>query len=114
MKKRAMKKWIPKDTPYCYAALKPIKGSYGVRYVGHCPWRTIRTCTDEHGTHEEYFCLYTGQFDQGLLWDAVKECGEHDTFKNEAINEIRYAKWLYRNRNNKKLQPWQTTIRKSE
>ena len=96
MKKRSMKKWIPKGTPYCYAALKPIKGSHGVRYVGHCPWRVIRTRTDENRTHKEYFCLYTGEFDQGLLWDAVKECGEHDTDKDLERYWQRYAKKKYR------------------
>lgn len=112
MKKRAMKKWIPKDTPYCYGSLKPIKGIPGaVSYVGHCKWRVLRKITDEYGTREEYFCRYTGCFDEGLLWDACKECGEHDTWKNEERNRQRYAKWLYRNRKSPKLKPWDTTVR---
>lgn len=98
MKKRAMKKWIPKDTPYCYGSLKP------------CKWRVKRKLTDEYGARKECFCMYTGRFDEGLLWDACKECGEHDTFKNEEINRLRYAKWLYRNRKNPNLKLCQTTI----
>ena len=84
MKKRAMKKWIPKQTCYCYDHLTRAKTDKpGVlRYVGHCKWRQLRRRIDEeYGTEKEWYCAYLGKYDDeidvGLLWDACKECGEH-------------------------------------
>ena len=82
MKKRAMKKWIPKETGCCYGHLVKVKGSWGLKYVGHCKWRKLRKHIDkEYGTEKEWYCAYLGKFDDelecGLLWDACKECGEH-------------------------------------
>jgi hypothetical protein len=96
-----MKKWIPKNTVYCYEHLKPKNdGSGAVSYVGHCKWRKRRKHSDpEYGTEYEIYCEYLGKFDSelscGLLWDACKECGEH--YDNEQY-ENKCAKWRYRNR----------------
>lgn len=78
MKKRAMKKWIPKNTVYCYESLKPKNdGTFAVAYVRHCKWRKRK----KHNGEYEIFCEYLKKFDSeiscGLLWDACKECGEH-------------------------------------
>ena len=101
MKKRAMKKWIPKNTVYCYEHLERInRDSWGMKYVGHCKWRVRKKHKpDEYGIEEEWFCKYLGRFDSelgcGLLWDACKECGEH-------YDDERYAnkcaKWRYKHR----------------
>lgn len=76
MKKRQMKKWIPKGTPYCHG----------------CRWRSRR--------NGEAYCRYLRKSDNdidcGLLWDACKECGEHDTDKDLERDWQRYAKRKYR------------------
>lgn len=84
MKKRKMKKYIPKHTLYC----------------GNCPWRKyIKTieynkatyCPNSKECQEEcwttpstscnvrvYKCEYMGYTDykeESLLWDGCKECG---------------------------------------
>jgi len=90
MKKRAMKKYIPKNTLYCYT----YKKGKGIP----CPWRryikTINldksscehadTCKDMCWSSFEtscrikvYECKYLGYIDykeDSLLWDACKEC----------------------------------------
>lgn len=92
MKKRAMKKWIPKETLYCYGKNKC------------CPWRkyitTIKrnktncehadTCNEECWATSRnscrdivYRCEYLGYTDykqDSLLWDACKECGVKDDY----------------------------------
>ena len=76
MKKRQMKKWIPKGTLYCHG----------------CRWRTRR--------NDKAYCLYLhmsdNDIDCGLLWDGCKECGEHDTDKDFERDWSRYAKKEYR------------------
>lgn len=76
MKKRQMKKWIPKNTPYCHG----------------CKWRTRRK--------GKVYCLYLqasdDDIDCGLLWDSCKECFEHDTDKGLERDWQRYSKKLYR------------------
>lgn len=73
MKKRAMKKWIPKDTVYCYeyknGKIKRI-----------CKWWKMRKDKDKQ---ENGYCLYLKEGDWedkrvSLLWDLCKECGEKD------------------------------------
>lgn len=94
MKKRAMKKYIPKKTPYCYT-WENDKRKY-------CPWRkyikTIYYNLDEQNCPHTndcedrdkcwtspdkscrvrvYRCEYLGYTDyeeESLLWDACKEC----------------------------------------
>lgn len=59
MKKRAMKKWIPRNTRYC----------------GNCKWRSFSSKLPEY---ENGFCKYLGKSDYQLptsfLWDGCKEC----------------------------------------
>lgn len=83
MKKRAMKKWIPKDICYC----------------GNCKWRSLNETKDNQMNG---YCKYLNLGDwykEGtlLLWDGCKECGEHDGDKIEEIQSIRNAKWYARN-----------------
>ena len=90
MKKRAMKKYIPKNTPYCYS------WKHGKRKF--CPWRKyiktikldktncefIDTCEDDCWSQPEFCCKvrvyrceylgYTDTKEESLLWDACKEC----------------------------------------
>jgi len=73
MKKRAMKKWIPKDTCYCYEN-KNIKT---------CKWLSFNKT--KHKQLSGY-CKYLNIGDwmeDGtiLLWDECKECGIHDYSK---------------------------------
>ena len=76
MKKRQMKKWIPKGTPYCHG----------------CKWKTRR--------NGKPYCLYIHKSDNdidcSLLWDGCKECGAHDTDKDCERDWLRYAKKEYR------------------
>lgn len=73
MKKRAMKKWIPKKTCYCYNVDK-----YGNRK--NCKWLRF----NENKVHQDNgYCMFlkTGDwFKEGtmLLWDGCKECGISD------------------------------------
>lgn len=69
MKKRTMKKWIPKDTCYCYE-LKD--GKYTT-----CKWLRFNK---NKNSQEDGYCKYLGTgdwFEDGtmLLWDSCKECG---------------------------------------
>lgn len=73
MKKRAMKKWIPKDTPYCYVVL----GAAGGIRIKPCRWH--RT-SKKHEKQENGYCMYLHEGDwqskgMSLLWDMCKECG---------------------------------------
>lgn len=92
MKKRAMKKYIPKDTVYCYhmaGVLKDKKGNTRGIKTNTCRWRKflgMRTVEGEYnGEHYKekipvYQCKYLGIIDNDmdtLLWDSCKECGEH-------------------------------------
>lgn len=90
MKKRAMKKWIPKSTPYCE----------------NCRWHSIYP----NKPHQENgYCKYMGsgdwQNDAGsLLWDGCKECGEHETeesYMRERIKSIKILSELYRYKYNR-------------
>lgn len=70
MKKRAMKKYIPKNTSYCYKRDKNGK-------VKSCKyWRKVSNKEEQ----DNGYCIYLKFGDwQGegisLLWDSVKECG---------------------------------------
>lgn len=69
MKKRAMKKWIPKNTSYCYIHDK--KGNFEV-----CKWHRTNS---KHSKQENGYCIYLGIGDwqndgMSLLWDSCKEC----------------------------------------
>lgn len=63
MKKRTMKKWIPKNTCYCE----------------NCKWRRINKTKN---SQENGYCMYLGTGDwvengTDLIWDGCKDCGEH-------------------------------------
>jgi len=88
-----MKKWIPKDTCYCYKLLDVIT-SYDENImprlkIKKCKWHKYIGKNTLTGTYdgEEYSetvsvyrCEYLGLTDSdksSLLWDQCKECGEH-------------------------------------
>jgi hypothetical protein len=82
MKKRAMKKWIPKESEYCHG----------------CRWRAIRKKKLNDMNIPEHYCLYMNKGDSdidcSLLWDGCKECGVHlstdKTFHRECKRLHRY------------------------
>ncbi|WP_061328849.1 hypothetical protein [Clostridium botulinum] len=72
MKKRAMKKWIPKHTAYCYI----YKNNKSIP----CKWYRFNSSKDKQ---ECGYCKYLNHGDWQedgtfLLWDMVKECGIAD------------------------------------
>lgn len=72
MKPRAKKKWIPKNTSYCYDIKKRTC----------CKWHMINK-NKEIQDNGYCFLLKTGDwFENGtsLLWDKCKECGISDGF----------------------------------
>ena len=84
MKKRAMKKWIPKNTIYCYKQLTKddicnfMKGSF--ISIKICPWyKVVKRYDKEYNEYyNEAFCKYCGKSDVGCLDDQCKICGEHE------------------------------------
>jgi len=91
MKKRAMKKWIPKNTIYCYDCKwwKFIKVIELNRYNINCPnndckdkdkcWTTPSTSCRVKVCRCEYLG-YTDSNEDSLLWDRCKECGVSTDF----------------------------------
>ena len=75
MKKRAMKKWIPKGM-YCHRN--------GTKNQTNCKWRKyITTVKRDSSSCRDivYKCEYMNFIDweqKSLLWDACKECGIKD------------------------------------
>lgn len=85
MKKRAMKKWIPKDTIYCYNYDKHRKYNiYDFTIpVKVCPWYKVTKKYDKkyNEYYNETFCRYCNEgdeYDVGCLYDECKICGEHE------------------------------------
>lgn len=83
MKKRAMKKWIPKNTSYCYETIGFVKQNgtdLPLFQVKYCPWYESKMKYDkkyqEH--YRESHCRYTGITDIILLNDSCKVCGIKD------------------------------------
>jgi hypothetical protein len=94
MKKRAMKKWIPKNTPYCYTYKhdkeipcpwrKYIKTIYYNKDERNCPYNDTCESNDKCWIDYRYSCKvrvyrceylgYTDYEEDSLLWDACKEC----------------------------------------
>lgn len=78
MKKRAMKKWIPKNPCYCYNIIgKDVDGSAKINI---CKWHRV---DKKHYNQENGYCIYLGKGDwqesgTSLLWDKCKECGIKD------------------------------------
>lgn len=87
MKKRAMKKWIPKNTPYCdgckwHKYIKTIEYNHHERNCpndNECEYRDKCWTTESTSCQVKvYRCEYLGYTDcneDSLLWDGVKECG---------------------------------------
>lgn len=70
MKKRAMKKWIPANTMYCY------EGLLGKENYKPCKWWRKNKNKDEFNSG---YCMYLCKGDWNmnylsLLWDQCKEC----------------------------------------
>jgi hypothetical protein len=105
MKKRAMKKYIPKETNYCHGN--------GTKKSPYCKWlkyiTTIKlhrdtgceyadTCNEKYWSNSRNSCRnrvyrceylnYTDWTEDSLLWDACKECGIHETSKEKYLFEI--------------------------
>ena len=93
MKKRAMKKWIPKDTVYCgdckwrhylgeikhHKNPPNEKGWEQCQYANECK-NECHTGGDTNCTSLVFKCDYLGMVDKeqdSLLWDGCKECGVH-------------------------------------
>lgn len=82
MKKRAMKKWIPKNTPYC----RDCKWRHYITTIkrdkSNCEY--VNECDEECWTKPENSCRdivyrcdylnYTDWEQESLLWDGCKEC----------------------------------------
>jgi len=89
MKKRAMKKWIPKDTIYCYERLtrqnkQDLENGIPIK-VNRCPWYIVaKMNVPIKGSCDEYyfkaFCKYCNEGDDICLDDECKICGEHEGF----------------------------------
>ena len=85
MKKRAMKKWIPKGL-YCYD-FKRGKCKW-LHHLGTKEWNRnncefANECNKEKCNCKTAImrCDYLGIIDDNedtLLWDSCKECGEHE------------------------------------
>lgn len=72
MKKRKMKKYIPKNTSYCY----DLNGK-------SCKWHRL---IKNKRKQENGYCMYlkSGDWEDdrtSLLWDFVKECGLKEDYK---------------------------------
>lgn len=79
MKKRAMKKYIPKDTLYCYKNTKKGKKC--------CKWLSTNKNKSEQLSG---YCKYLKSGDwhkdgTTLLWDQCKECGVSDKIKKMKV-----------------------------
>ena len=89
MKKRAMKKWIPKDTCYCgecphHHYITTIKfNETNCEYVENCKDKPCWTRAENSCRSIVYKCDYLKYIDwkqESLLWDGCKECGVHTDF----------------------------------
>lgn len=69
MKKRAMKKYIPKDTSYCYKFLKLHEDGWGYD-IKPCPW--YKRINSLKG-----YCSYCNCD----VMDMCKSCGEKEKYK---------------------------------
>ena len=88
MKKRAMKKYIPKNTFYCYA-----------RHSGTftpCKWYSTN---ENKNKQDNGFCRYIGSGDwqaeyTSLLFDMCKECGVSYFKFTRKITKKRPSDWF--------------------
>lgn len=82
MKKMAMKKWIPRNTPYCGSC--KWRNYYGTIKLDKTNCEHSKTCNDTCWSSPETSCQvsiigckYLGIVDKTedtLLWDGCKEC----------------------------------------
>lgn len=89
MKKRAMKKWIPKNTLYCYDVKKGR--CKWLHYLGFVQWNKsncefAETCKQKECNCKTSImkCDYLGivdSNDETLLWDSCKECGISENWR---------------------------------
>ena len=87
MKKRKMKKYIPKNTIYCRDCRWWKFLGVNEMYLGDCKWRNEEGKCEDCGQTAESRCVspiirceYLGITDRHsdtLLWDRCKECNEH-------------------------------------
>lgn len=87
MKKRAMKKYIPKNTLYCHNCKwrKYIKTITFNKDIKNCPHNNTCDSNDKCWTTPSTSCYvrvfkceymqYTDWNEESLLWDGCKECG---------------------------------------
>lgn len=85
MKKRKMKKYIPKNTCYCHDCKWWRFLGVQKHYLGECEY--VEECDKECGTSPDTMCQsaiirceylgYTDKTNESLLWDKCKECDEH-------------------------------------
>lgn len=89
MKKRAMKKWIPKNTIYCdgcpyrHYITTVILNENNCNYAEECEFKPCWTNPNNSCRNIVYKCDYLNYVDweqDSLLWDGCKECGVHDNF----------------------------------
>lgn len=93
MKKRTMKKWIPKETSYCGSCKWRKYIGIKEHYKGSCYFRETCKVKDKCGIEPQYMCQntvwkckylnYTDYNQTSLLWDGCKECGIKDISKEE-------------------------------
>lgn len=92
MKKRQMKKRIPKDTVYCGNC--PHIRFLGMKDLNRTNCKYADTCDSEGGCNcriHIYRCNYmkfTDYEEETLLWDGCKECGERFPSERKMNREI--------------------------
>lgn len=99
IKKRTMKKWIPKNTDYCGKC--KWRKYLGIYELNETNCKYTKECLEKHGectkcTHGIYKCEYLNYIDktnESLLWDGCKECGVHTDYK---IKPYKHCAWRKR------------------
>ena len=105
MKKRAMKKWIPKRTQYCYndkVECKWRKYIKTIKYHRDTKCSYSDTCNEECWTKGNNSCQikvyrceflnYTDWNEDSLIWDKCKECGQSEMSEEEYLF-VKYKGW---------------------
>lgn len=77
-------------------------GCYCYDENGLCPYWSMISVTDEHGTCDEGHCGLLRESDCILLWDQCKVCG-HNEDDEDAGNGRRECDWIY-------MSDWQITF----
>lgn len=96
MKKRLMKKKIPKNTHYCLDC--PHRKFLGFEDLNRDACKYAEVCDSEGGCNcriHIYKCNYlnyTDHEEESLFWDGCKECGEY--LVSEKVMAKEYARWI--------------------